>query len=727
MKSFNAGRHVVTHRNILLRNIIVWLFVIVVFLGSLGMFSQAAYGQDIQTALQVPAQGDVSRLPGHSIFSLKLNQPPPLIPVQDFFAIPESLSFSVSPNGEHLRFRAPVNGVLNVFEQHIGTGVTRQRTFEDRHVSPIFKHDTILFHQDGFGDEMTNIFRVNADGTSTNLTPFPNVTAMIVDLLHHGESTRNEVLITMNRDDPAKFNLYRLNIVTGEITFELEIGLLFGGVVFDNDDVMRYIMEIDSDMNIILYHRYTDDCEFEEIGSFRVNYDVLIPILFGADNSYVYALSNMGRNTTALKRLHPSTLQVLEVIYGRDDFDIYTVQGSAVLIGINYPWTIGGLIYPAEYREIIFFEDELEALFAQISTHFPDDVVVNISSISANLNVMVVVAWSDVNPGQFYLFNRRRNTMTSLSDTRIAPESYFAPMHSVAYTARDGQSIQGYLTLPVGVPPQNLPVVVHPHGGPEVRDVWGWDNMVQFLANRGYAVFQPNFRASDGFGRDFMSASFRNWGIAIEDVTDGVNWLIEQGIADPDRIAIFGASFGGYQALAGAAFEPGLYAAVVSYVGVSNLFTFIETAPVHWGDHLHWRVGHPVDDYDELAAISPIFHVDQITAPVFLVHGANDIRTPLGESVQIAQALTTRNMPPDMLVFWDEGHGFAIQANNIAFMAKLELFLAEHIGGRSGSTSADIARLLDGLNYSTELDEIVYILSSESEYAIQSGQMRAHW
>lgn len=282
-----------------------------------------------------------------------------------------------------------------------------------------------------------------------------------------------------------------------------------------------------------------------------------------------------------------------------------------------------------------------------------------------------------------------------------------APMLPVSFTARDGLTIPAYLTLPVGLEPYNLPVVVIVHGGPWHRDSWGFSNEVQFLANRGYAVLQPNFRGSTGFGREFLEASFGEWGLAMQDdITDGVIWLIEEGIADPDRIGIYGASYGGYAVLAGVTFTPDLFAAGISYVGISSLFTLLESLPPHWESQremFYHRVGSPVYDYDRLRATSPLYHADQITTPLFIAHGANDVRTTLIESVQIVQALNNRGIDVEFMVKWDEGHGFINEQNRLQFYRMMEAFFAEHLGGRSGN-------LLSDLDYTQTLQEVIDIM-----------------
>jgi len=256
-------------------------------------------------------------------------------------------------------------------------------------------------------------------------------------------------------------------------------------------------------------------------------------------------------------------------------------------------------------------------------------------------------------------------------------------MRPVSYTSRDGLTIHGYLTLPKGVAPERLPVVVNPHGGPWARDAWGFNPEVQFLANRGYAVFQPNFRGSTGYGRAFWEAGFKQWGNTMQnDLTDGVQWLVGQGIADPGRIAIYGGSYGGYATLAGITFTPDLYAAAVDYVGVSNLFTFMNTIPPYWKpflDMMHEMVGDPVQDQAMLTAFSPVFHVDRIRTPLFIAQGANDPRVNKDESDQMVAALKQRGVAVEYMVKDNEGHGFQNEENRLDFYRAMERFLAAHL------------------------------------------------
>jgi dipeptidyl aminopeptidase/acylaminoacyl peptidase len=308
-----------------------------------------------------------------------------------------------------------------------------------------------------------------------------------------------------------------------------------------------------------------------------------------------------------------------------------------------------------------------------------------LSNASTDERIWVVRTYSDVSRGAFYVFNRDTRKLTPLGEVTpwLNPEM-MSPMKTVNYRTRDGLDIQGYLTLPRGKEAKNLPVVVNVHGGPWARDEWGFDPEAQLLASRGYAVFQMNFRGSTGYGRKFWEKSFKQWGRAMQnDITDGVKWLVKDGVADPKKVCIYGGSYGGYATLAGVTLTPDLYACGVDYVGVSNMFTFMKTIPPYWKpflDQMYEMVGHPEKDKEWLHAVSPVFHVDKIKAPLFVAQGANDPRVVKAESDQIVEALRKRGVEVQYMVKDNEGHGFANEENRFDFYRAMDKFLSMHIG-----------------------------------------------
>ena len=295
-----------------------------------------------------------------------------------------------------------------------------------------------------------------------------------------------------------------------------------------------------------------------------------------------------------------------------------------------------------------------------------------------------MAAYNDRTPGSRYIYDALNDSLDKLGDINpTLAESDMARVQAIRYQSRDGMTIHGYLTLPVGRPAHGLPCIVNPHGGPWVRDGWGFNPEAQFLANRGYCVLQMNYRGSTGYGRKFWEASFGQWGLSMQDdITDGVRWLIEQGVADPSRIAIYGGSYGGYATLAGITYTPDLYAAAVDYVGVSNLLTFMNTIPPYWKPMLakmHAMVGNPETDLDRLMATSPALNADRIKTPLFIAQGAHDPRVNKDESDQMVAALKARGVEVEYMVKDNEGHGFHNDENKFEFYERMEAFLAQHL------------------------------------------------
>jgi dipeptidyl aminopeptidase/acylaminoacyl peptidase len=604
----------------------------------------------------------------------------PLIPMEDFFRNPEQSGFQLSPNGEYISFMKPWERRMNIFVQKIGAEeAVRVTSATERDIPAYFwsGNDRIVYLQDRGGDENYRLYAVSSDGTeSRELTPFENTRVTIVDSL---EEQDDFILIGMNRRDQRLFDVYRLNLATGELTLLEENPGDIAGWMTDHDGKLRVAIRSDG-VNTSLLYRDKENEPFRNIltTDFR---ESVSPLFFTFDNKKLYVASNLGRDKSAIFVFNPQTVEHEELLFEHPDVDV------SALFRSRKRKVITGTGFTTDRFRYHFFDEQRASLQKQLEERLPDDEVV-VASMSRDETKVLVYAGSDRTRGTYYFFNRETKDFRKLAELAPwLPKERMAPMKHVSYTSRDGLTIHGYLTLPLGKEPKNLPVVIHPHGGPWVRDGWGFDPQVQFLANRGLAVLQMNFRGSTGYGRAFWEAGFKEWGRSMQnDVTDGVKWLINQGIADPKRVGIYGASYGGYAVLAGLAFTPDLYACGVDYVGVSNIFTLLETIPPYWElgrQMLYEQIGDPEKDKELLKAASPVFHADRITAPLFVAQGANDPRVKKAESDQIVEALRSRGIEVEYMVKENEGHGFRNEENRFDFYRAMERFLATHLGSLS--------------------------------------------
>ncbi len=434
-------------------------------------------------------------------------------------------------------------------------------------------------------------------------------------------------------------------------------------------------------VNQTLLYRETEEDEFAEVITTNFK-QTLAPIFFEFDNgSVIYALSNLDRDKTAVVKYDLKEKKELEELFIHPDVDISGISYSKKR---KVPTTIS---YTIDKLEREFLDDVTKNIFSKLESKIRNDELY-ITSSNKEEDKILVYAGNDRTRGKYFHYNVNTEELTELAE--LSPwlnSNYMAHMKPISYKSRDGLTIPGYLTLPLGVEAKNLPVIINPHGGPWARDRWGYNPEIQFLANRGYAVLQMNFRGSTGYGNKFWESSFKKWGQTMQDdVTDGVNWLIEKGIADPKRIAIYGGSYGGYATLQGIVREPDLYAAAVDYVGVSNLFTFLNTIPPYWEPYrkmLYEMVGDPATaDSTMMRENSPVYNADKIKTPLFVAQGANDPRVSINESDQMVEALKNRGIIVEYMVKDNEGHGFGNEENRFDFYRAMEKFLAEHLGGR---------------------------------------------
>jgi len=604
----------------------------------------------------------------------------PLIPMEDFFRNPEKRSFQISPDGKHLAFMQPWQNRMNVHIQKIGEEeAVRVTHATERDIAGYFwkGNDRIVYVQDTKGDENFRLFAVDKnDENQKDLTPFDSVRAGIVDDL---KEVPGEMLIQLNKRNARIFDVYRIDITTGEMKLIAENPGNITGWVTDHDGKLRIALTTDG-VNAGILYRDTEEDQFEEKISTNFR-ETLYPVFFTFDNKDVYMISNLGRDKAAIVKYDIKNNKELELIYEHPEVDVsslYYSEKRKVLVGVGFTtWK----------REYEIFDEASKEIYDDLQNKLPGIEVV-VTSENKEEDKLLVRTYSDRSLGAYYLYDVNDKKLTHIIDVGSwLNEDFMAEMKPITYKSRDGLTINGYLTLPLGVEAKNLPVVVHPHGGPWARDGWGFNPIVQFLANRGYAVLQMNFRGSTGYGKEFWETSFKKWGKEMQDdITDGVQWLIDEDIADKDRIGIFGGSYGGYATLAGLTFTPDLYACGVDYVGVSSIFSWMNAIPPYWEPYremIYEMVGHPQADSLLLYDASPLFHADKIKAPLFIAQGANDPRVPQAESDQMVEVLKQRGIDVPYMVKEDEGHGFRNEENRFDFYGAMEQFFFKHLGGRA--------------------------------------------
>jgi dipeptidyl aminopeptidase/acylaminoacyl peptidase len=603
---------------------------------------------------------------------------PPLIAVEDFFKNADKTSWQISPDGEYISYRSPYKGHTNIFVRKITDTAAVPVTFDTvRNINQYqWKGNRILYLQDVGGDENFQLFSVSIDGKDQKaLTPFAKVRTGILNDLRYVAGKEKEVLIQMNKRDARYFDPYSINIETGEMKVLYQNDKNYDSWYTDHDGIIRIATKTDG-VNTTYYHRATEAAPFDSLLTTTYK-ETFTPNFFTFDNKNIYAASNIGRDKIAIVEYDLAAKKEVKEIYINPDYDAD---------GIDYSpkrKVLQSAYFTSWKGEQHFFDKDAEADYNKMKEKFKGYEV----SIYGNNNdedKFIVWTGNDKLPSKFYFYDKKTGDTKFLAASRPwLKEEEMATMKPIVYTSRDGLTIHGYLTLPKGVEAKNLPVVINPHGGPWARDGWGFNNEAQFLANRGYAVLQMNFRGSTGYGKEFWLKGSKQWGKTMQDdISDGVQYLIKEGIADPKRVAIYGGSYGGYATLAGITFTPDLYCCAVDYVGVSNMFTFMKTIPPYWEPYkamFYELVGDPKKDSALLAAASPVFAADKIKVPLFIAQGANDPRVNKAESDQMVAALKKKGVEVEYMVKNDEGHGFANENNRIDFYQAMDKFFAKHL------------------------------------------------
>ena len=627
---------------------------------------------------------------------------PPVIPRKVFFGNPDKAGAQISPDGKTIAFLAPVDGVMNVHVCPVGADlstakvVTKDKKRGIRQYFWAYTNNHLLYMQDDKGNENFHCYRVDlASGDIKDLTPFASTRAQVEVV---SEKFPNEILVGLNDRFPHIFHdVYRINIDSGERKLVFK-NSSFVGIVADDDFRLRLGMKFASDggMDVVKFNEKNETTPFEKIP--MEDAATTQPMGFDKTGNTMFVADSRGRNTAALFAVDFSTgAKKLLAEDARADVGgtiIHPTEKTIQAVSFNY-----------DRSRWKFLDPTVEADFNVLSKVSPGDI--NVQSQSHDGNLWVVGFFLDNGPARAYLYNRQTKEAKFLYANRKDLEGLpLAKMQPRIIKSRDGLELVSYLTLPVedasaaDAPPRTrpskpLPMVLLVHGGPWARDQWGYSPLHQLLANRGYAVLAVNYRGSTGFGKNFLNAGNKEWARKMHsDLLDAVDWAVNEKIADPSKVAIMGGSYGGYATLVGVTMTPDVFACGVDIVGPSNIVTLLNTIPSYWGPAKKMfttRVGDPANAEDKkmLEERSPLTHAANIKKPLLIGQGANDPRVKQAESDQIVKAMQSRNIPVTYVLYPDEGHGFARPENSLSFFAVTDLFLSQHLGGRSEPLSAD--------------------------------------
>jgi dipeptidyl aminopeptidase/acylaminoacyl peptidase len=607
--------------------------------------------------------------------------PPELIPVELLLGHPRRAKPLLSPDGRSLAYLDPdQRGVMQVWLRTLSSGEERMLT-RDPHRG-IFNFqwaesgEQVLFLQDRDGDENWHVHSVDLAGRCIrDLTPFQGVRAQEILL---DPKFPHRMLVGLNLRDDRLFDLYNVDLRTGALELHTENPGDVVHWVADAELCVRAALAVIPEGGMEVRVRDDESSAWRTALVFGDDDDHGTILGFTPDNAGLWLSSSVGSDTLRLVRLDLATGE--QSVVAED-------SGSDLAQTLIHPLTrvAQAAAFGTERVRWRVLDRSVERDFAALTALEPGDFTVQ-NRDHADRH-WVVSYRADVAPLRHYLYDRDRGEATFLWSSWPELERHrLAPMRPVSMRARDGLELLSYLTVPLGREPRGLPLLILVHGGPWVRDTWGFLPDVQWLANRGYAVLQVNFRGSTGFGKRFLHAGDREWGAKMhDDLLDAVHWAVDEGIADPERMGIMGGSYGGYAALVGATFTPEVFCCAVDVVGPSNLVTLLNSFPSYWAPMrkmMERRVGSPATEREFLESRSPLFRADRIRIPMLIAHGANDPRVKQAESEQIIEAIRAAGKEVEYLLFEDEGHGFARPENRLRFFRHAERFLARHLGGR---------------------------------------------
>lgn len=607
---------------------------------------------------------------------------PKLIPRTVLVGNPEKARARISPDGMKMAYVAPYEDVLNVWVKTIGENDDRVVTHDtNRGIFRYFwsqDNNRIMYLQDKGGDENWRLYDVDlATGEERDLTPYDGVQVRLVDVNKHHPDT---IIIAMNQQDPRLHDVYKLDLATGELTMVARNPGNIVGWVTDFDLNVRGAMAATPTGDYDMLVRDSDKDSWTQLLTWGPEDNMTsFPITFSRDGRSLVMVDSRNANAGRLVSLNLDTKEL--TVLAEDP--IYDV--SDVIINPD-TYEVQAVSFTKDRTEWVVLDDAVAADFDAIRGLDQGDF--SLASTDDAYDTWLVAFVKDDGPISYWSYDRNTKTGEFLFVHRSDLQNYtLAKMEPMSFTSRDGLTIHGYITFPPGEERRDLPMVLNVHGGPWYRDTWGYNPEAQLFANRGYICLQVNFRGSSGYGKEFLNAGNKEWGGKMQnDLTDAVHWAIDQGYVDPDKVAIYGHSYGGYASLVGASFTPDLYACAVSGMGPSNLLTFINSVPPYWTamlENMYQRIGDPRTEAEFLKERSPLFHVEDIDIPMLVVQGSNDVRVIQAESEQMVEAMKGKGLDVEYILFEDEGHGFAKPENRIEFYGKTEAFLAKYLGGRA--------------------------------------------
>ena len=608
--------------------------------------------------------------------------------VEDYFAKPKASSFKFSPKGSYLSYKEKDENLKNhVYVKNIETGEVRLVIEEKEELVRGYgwaNDNRLLYVMDKGGDENYHLFAVDLDGSNEKeLTPFDGVKA---DILNGLKEDKDHMIISMNKNNPAVFEPFKINIVSGELTQLYEnkdIQNPINGYTFDKDGNLRSYVKLRDGVENDLYYAKEKD-NFEKIK--ELNWKETFAIIgfnYASDNTHeAYVISNLESDKVQIYLYDLKEDKVIKKVFSHPDYDV-----SEISVSRHRGYELDYFAYEGEKRQVVPVSAYFKELHQKITKKFPG-YIYYITDHTDDESKYLIFIQSDKLYGKYFSYNPKSNSFNEVYN--LMPqlkEEDMAVMMPISFTSRDGKALHGYITMPKGTKlGEKVPVIVNPHGGPQgIRDSWGFNPEAQLFASRGYATLHVNFRISGGYGKDFLLCGFKQVGRkAMDDVEDGLKYIVDQGWVDPQRAAIYGGSHGGYAVLRGLTKTPDLYACGVDYVGISNVFTFMKSIPAYWQPYMKiikeiWYDEDIPEEKIIMEEVSPVFHIDKIKKPLLVIQGANDPRVNINEADQIVEGLRKKGIDVPYMVKYDEGHGFHKEENRLAFYSTMLGFLAKHL------------------------------------------------